>query len=65
MVICRITWAYNWAEAPGSLPKKLNYVPMLWGADPGHTNPWNANAEKAIKQGATHLLGYVMVDLFM
>ena len=55
---CRVTWAYNWGQTPGALPSKYEYVPMLWGADSGHTSSWSANAQQAIKNGATHLLGY-------
>ena len=32
---------------------------MLWGLKSGLPNTWSANAQAAINQGATHLLGYV------
>lgn len=54
----RVTWVYNWDQTSGSLPKSYEYVPMLWGADAGHTANWHTNAQNAINAGATHLLGY-------
>ena len=56
---CRVTWAYNWDQVPGALPSKYEYTPMLWGLKSGLPNTWSANAQAAINNGATHLLGYV------
>ena len=53
----KISWAYNWfSQEGGSLASGINYFPMLWGGDSGHTNSWMANAKAAIAAGSTHLL---------
>ena len=61
LVSCRISWMYNWAdEAGGDVPAGKEYVPMLWGADSGHTSNWNDEATAAIASGSTHLLGWAI-----
>ncbi|GAA6054131.1 hypothetical protein JCM3770_003211 [Rhodotorula araucariae] len=53
-----ICWGYNWASTGGEgIREGAMYVPMLrsWGAE---TDGWMDNANKAIKAGATHVLGF-------
>ncbi|POY73691.1 hypothetical protein BMF94_3228 [Rhodotorula taiwanensis] len=58
----KLAWAYNWASTPGgSLEYGVMYIPQLWGAKAVST--WKADAEAAIKAGATHLLGFNEPDL--
>ncbi|TBU51359.1 glycosyl hydrolase catalytic core-domain-containing protein [Dichomitus squalens] len=53
----KVSWAYNWFSQPGgTLASGVNYFPMLWGADSGHTSTWMADAKAAIAKGSTHLL---------
>ncbi|KZS93499.1 hypothetical protein SISNIDRAFT_485743 [Sistotremastrum niveocremeum HHB9708] len=58
------SWAYNWDKVPGgTLSKNFLYVPMLWGADSGHTANWISTATTAIANGAEYLLGFNEPDL--
>ena len=53
----KASWAYNWASVPGgTIPKGLNFFPMLWGGSSSFTNDWAKNAQAAIDSGSTHLL---------
>jgi len=53
----QVSWAYNWDHSfQGSLPNGVQFFPMLWSADPSHTNTWNNDATAAIAAGSTHLL---------
>ena len=54
----RASWAYNWGSTPGDLPAGVEYVPMVWGVQPQHTNNWVEMANKALASGSTHLLGF-------
>ncbi len=52
---------YNWADhKDGTLTKGVEYVPMLWGASAAG---WSSAAKKALKAGASHLLGMNEPDL--
>ncbi|KAG9230283.1 glycosyl hydrolase catalytic core-domain-containing protein [Amylocarpus encephaloides] len=54
-----VNWAYNWDSAvPDNMPRNLQFVPMLWGGQPGHTINWARNAQNAINRGASHLLAF-------
>jgi len=54
-----VSWAYNWdSTGADDLPCDIEYVPMLWGTSSDHTTQWSANAQAAIDEGATHLLGF-------
>jgi hypothetical protein len=53
-----VTWAYNWDSHHNGLAAPVNYVPMLWGNIPEHTNRWRTNADKMISSGSTHLLSF-------
>lgn len=53
-----VSWAYNWDSNHNGLSAPVNYVPMLWGDIPEHTNRWSSNADKMIAQGSTHLLSF-------
>lgn len=53
-----VTWAYNWGSSTSKIPSSIEYCPMLWGMDASFTDNWNANADKAIAAGSTHLLGF-------
>lgn len=56
-----MTWAFDFASTPGSLPSnKFEFAPILFSTDSGDTNPWSTNAQTAINNGATHLLGSVL-----
>ncbi|KAI0700688.1 hypothetical protein C8T65DRAFT_790070, partial [Cerioporus squamosus] len=58
----QVSWAYNWASAPGGeLPSGVTFFPMLWGT--ASTSDWQRNAEAALRNGATHLLGFNEPDL--
>jgi len=54
----KVNWAYNWDSSTSGLDSGLEYVPMLWGSSADHTSVWAANAQKAINNGATHLLAF-------
>lgn len=60
----KISWQYNWSPVPGgNVNSGREFVPMLWGADQGHTQNWIDDATAAIAAGATHLLGFNEPDL--
>ncbi|UNI19332.1 hypothetical protein JDV02_005522 [Purpureocillium takamizusanense] len=56
------SWAYNWGSNPGSLNKNLNFIPTLWGDRPAFTANWDADAEKAIANGAKALFSFNECD---
>ncbi|GAA5975143.1 hypothetical protein JCM5350_000156 [Sporobolomyces pararoseus] len=56
-----ICWAYNWDSSGGGLKDGVMYIPMLWGAK--KLEGWEAAADTAIKNGATHILGFNEPDL--
>jgi len=53
-----VKWAYNWDSHHNGLTAPVNYVPMLWGDIPAHTDRWHQNADKMLSEGATHLLSF-------
>ncbi|PWI64991.1 hypothetical protein PCL_08350 [Purpureocillium lilacinum] len=55
-VIC--TWGYNWGSARQGLKPGLRYIPMLWGDMPVHISHWDADAERAISQGAKLMFSF-------
>ncbi|KAH0042874.1 hypothetical protein KCU82_g7874, partial [Aureobasidium melanogenum] len=59
----QVTWAYNWDSASDGLSSSFTYVPQLWGTTNGHTTNWNANANSAIANGATHLMSFNEPDM--
>ncbi|OCH92443.1 hypothetical protein OBBRIDRAFT_791322 [Obba rivulosa] len=60
----QVSWAYNWGPSfEGSLPQGVEFFPMLWGADDGHTNGWSDAATAAIANGAKYLLSFNEPDL--
>jgi len=59
-----IGWAYNWDSQPGgTIPSSMNFVPMLWSTSDKHLPKWIENANTAISNGATHILGFNEPDL--
>ncbi|PKS06975.1 hypothetical protein jhhlp_005572 [Lomentospora prolificans] len=54
----RGSWAYNWDSASNGLANGVEFVPMLWGDRPDHTNRWASNIEKSLNDGATHILSF-------
>jgi hypothetical protein len=52
------TWAYNWGSSSGGLTGKFDYVPMLWGDAPEHSDHWDSDVNTAIAAGATHVLAF-------
>jgi hypothetical protein len=50
-----ICWGYNWDSVGGDLKNGVMYVPMLWGTK--KLDGWEAAAQSAIDNGATHILG--------
>lgn len=56
-------WAYNWASSSGNLNSDINYIPLLWGDLPVHTDHWHSDAEAALGKGAKHLLSFNEPDM--
>lgn len=54
----QINWHYNWDSTTTSKQPFAEFVPMLWGTNPMHTNRWHGNAVTWIKKGSKHLLGF-------
>lgn len=52
------SWGYNWGSARQGLKPGLRYIPMLWGDIPVHTSHWDADAERAISQGAELMFSF-------
>lgn len=51
-------WAYNWASSRGDLSDSIEYVPMLWGDAPLHTDHWDSNCEAELEKGVKALLSF-------
>ncbi|GAA6010017.1 hypothetical protein JCM11491_005831 [Sporobolomyces phaffii] len=56
-----ICWAYDWDSKGSGLKDGVMYIPMLWGAKT--LDGWEAAVDAAIKNGATHVLGFNEPDL--
>ena len=57
-------WCYNWGSTPGgTVPKPLEYVPMLWGLDSSATDAWDSAVSTALASGSSHLLAFNEPDL--
>lgn len=54
----RCGWAYNWGSNPNGLNSKLEFIPMLWGDKPEHTNNWHSDAQQAISNGAKTMFSF-------
>lgn len=54
----RGSWAYNWDSLSNGLSSGVEFVPMLWGDRPDHTDRWAANVEKSLSEGASHILSF-------
>ncbi|GAB7337456.1 hypothetical protein MBLNU457_g2794t1 [Dothideomycetes sp. NU457] len=62
----QVSWAYNWAQGewdPSNYNENLEFVPMLWSNASDLTSSWAGNAQYAIDNGATALLGFNEPDL--
>lgn len=59
----KVSWAYNWGSTTPSIPSSFEYVPMLWGTQPVHSDNWNEAASSAIASGSKHLLAFNEPDL--
>lgn len=60
----QVSWVYNWGQTPdGTLAEGVMYIPMLWGNSGSFTSSWSQNAQTAIDNGATFLLGPNEPDL--
>ena len=53
----KISWMYNWDSVPNG-GASLNFVPMLHSDLATHTSRWNANVDKAVKAGSTHIMSF-------
>lgn len=42
-----IAWAYNWDSAPGNLPSKFQFVPLLFSGESMHSAQWASKVAKA------------------
>lgn len=58
----QVSWAYNWGHTAAEVPSNMEFVPMLWGTGI-HAAGWHEAANKALKQGCTHLLAFNEPDL--
>jgi len=60
----KVTWAYDWdSHLDPNFPSYLEFVPMLWGNDSGHTAVWNKNVNAAIKKGTNNILTFNEPDM--
>jgi len=57
-LIGKTQWAYNWASNNNGLASGVEYLPMLWSSDSEKTNTWTSDANKALSNGATAILGF-------
>ncbi|GAA6039762.1 hypothetical protein JCM8097_004209 [Rhodosporidiobolus ruineniae] len=56
-----VSWVYNWSLTQnGELTAGVEFVPMLWSDNAG---TWLTDAQAAIDNGSTHLLGFNEPDL--
>lgn len=61
-----MSWAYNWYYEEPNLPElssALEYIPLLYNANPSVTKPWATAAQAAIDNGATYLFSYNEPDI--
>jgi len=59
-----ISYAYNWGSSySGSIPSNIEFVPLLWCNSESLTSGWQANAQKYIDAGSTHLMSFNEPDL--
>lgn len=56
-------WAYNWGSSSAGLDSSINFIPLLWGDLPVHTNNWDKDAEAALAKGAKALLSFNEPDM--
>ncbi len=55
----KICWTSNWYSAPfKNIPSSVQFVPQDYGKDSNLDGTWTKNADTAIKNGATHFLGF-------
>jgi hypothetical protein len=59
----KVSWAYNWGSTTPAIPSSFEYVPMIWGPQPIHSDGWTAAANAAIAKGSKHLLAFNEPDL--
>jgi hypothetical protein len=59
----KVSWAYNWGSSTPAIPSSFEYVPMLWGTQPVHSDGWHEAASSAIAKGSKHLLAFNEPDL--
>lgn len=52
------SWLYNWGSSRGDLGTDVNYVPMLWGDQPLHTDSWEANCETELDNGVKAIFSF-------
>ncbi|KAH7125623.1 hypothetical protein B0J11DRAFT_435127 [Dendryphion nanum] len=53
----KVSWMYNW-DSVSNGASGLNFVPMLHSDLAVHTSRWNANLEKSVKAGSTHVFSF-------
>ena len=63
-----VFWGYNWGSSTSKDKSAewpwMEYTPMLWGPDSGHTSTWNADAQYALSNlGSGHLLAFNEPDI--
>lgn len=54
----KVGWAYNWASSSGAIGTGVEYVPVLWGTQSVHIEKWVSEANTAIQNGATAVVGF-------
>ncbi|XWX02060.1 hypothetical protein V2A60_010092 [Cordyceps javanica] len=55
----QVNWQYNWDSTTGQKQDFAEYVPMLWGTQSYHTQPWFDNAWHWLNVGGSgHLLAF-------
>ncbi|OBT90940.1 hypothetical protein VE02_00192 [Pseudogymnoascus sp. 03VT05] len=59
----KVSWAYNWGDTTAAIPSSFEYVPMIWGPQPIHSNGWTEAANAAIAKGSKHLLAFNEPDM--
>ncbi|KFY70550.1 hypothetical protein V499_09084 [Pseudogymnoascus sp. VKM F-103] len=59
----KVSWAYNWGSTTPAIPSSFEYVPMIWGPQPIHSDGWTEAANAAIAKGSKHLLAFNEPDL--
>ena len=56
-------WAYDWSSDGTGLDSSIPFIPMLWGTSSQFTATWQANAQKAIANGAEWLFSFNEPDM--